>query len=253
MLCLICPLFTYYEAKVRIPKGKGFWPAFWLYTGYPKYNEIDIFEFWNEKPGNYDPDPLSRIHHMNIHHDHDGDGNRSRCGDKYKDDDFSTSDHVFALVWEPNKIEWYVDNDLKLASYKYSNILDQPYECTVPAFQTALENIIFPSDPMNIIFNFAIQSGTDAPDSQSVFPSQMSVDWVRYYKKSSVEDITISNSSQLTLDDEIFNDLIGDNIEIDCNYTISSTQQLEIIAASSVTIESGFAAELGSALNIRVD
>jgi beta-glucanase (GH16 family) len=33
-----------YTARVKLPKGKGFWPAFWLYSGNP-WNEIDIFEF----------------------------------------------------------------------------------------------------------------------------------------------------------------------------------------------------------------
>lgn len=58
-----------FEARVKLPKGKGFWPAFWLFGQSPTYNELDIFEFWNEKNfwGNYDPDKLSKVHHMTSH------------------------------------------------------------------------------------------------------------------------------------------------------------------------------------------
>jgi len=246
--------YGYYEAKVRIPKGKGLWPAFWLYGGDPVYNEIDIFEFWTERVGGiYQSGRNSRVHHMSTHYDYDADGDKSSCGSSYMDDDFSADDHIFALVWEPDKIEWYVDNDLKLTAYRYWQVGSQPHDCTVPANLTAVLNEIYPIDPMSIIFNLAIESGADAPDSQTEFPSQMSVDWVRYYKKSSIENVTITNSSQLALDDDLFNALIGSNVEIDCNYTIPSDQQLEIIATNSVTIGPGFSAELGSLLNIRID
>lgn len=64
-----------YEAMVKIPKGKGFWPAFWTYGGGEgpfgiDYNEIDIFEFWAERNllGNYDPSKLAKIVNTNTHH-----------------------------------------------------------------------------------------------------------------------------------------------------------------------------------------
>ena len=38
------------EAKIKMPKGKGFWPAFWMFTGQAETGsdssfEIDVFEF----------------------------------------------------------------------------------------------------------------------------------------------------------------------------------------------------------------
>lgn len=51
------------EARIKIPKGKGLWPAFWLYGNNDRWNEIDIFEFWNEKniAGVYVPSLLSKV------------------------------------------------------------------------------------------------------------------------------------------------------------------------------------------------
>lgn len=45
------------EARMRIPTGKGLWPAFWLLgngtgaEGWPRSGEIDIFEFVNNSSG----------------------------------------------------------------------------------------------------------------------------------------------------------------------------------------------------------
>lgn len=54
-----------YEIKCKLPKGKGFWPAFWVFGG-PDYNEIDVFEFWNEYNLGiyYDPSKLSKVAHL---------------------------------------------------------------------------------------------------------------------------------------------------------------------------------------------
>jgi len=42
-------LYGYFEIKFKIPKEKGFWPAFWLYGGTPN-EEIDWMELKTEKP-----------------------------------------------------------------------------------------------------------------------------------------------------------------------------------------------------------
>jgi len=124
-----------FEARIKIPKGKGFWPAFWMFGGDPVYNEIDVFEFWNENDiwGNYDPSKLSKVHHMTIHYDFDGDGNKSQCATKYSGVDFSQNFHVFSLIWDENKIEWYVDSSLKRTDYRFYTILGQPTGCTINA------------------------------------------------------------------------------------------------------------------------
>lgn len=52
-----------YEILCRLPKGKGFWPAFWTFGG-SRWNEIDIFEIYG--------DDMNRFT-CNVHYDYDGD------------------------------------------------------------------------------------------------------------------------------------------------------------------------------------
>ncbi len=197
-------IFTYgkFEARIKIPKGKGFWPAYWTFSGNP-WNEIDVFEFWNENniQNNYDPSKLSKVHHMTAHYDYDNDGNTNMCGTKYTGTDFSQDFHIFTLVWEGNKIEWYVDGQLKRTDYKYYTMLGQSTGCTINAWTQYIMNKIYPKDPMAIILNLAIQHGYDvygnnkSPDNSTPFPSQMEVDWVKYYSKHPYQNIYISGPS----------------------------------------------------------
>jgi beta-glucanase (GH16 family) len=244
-----------YEARIKIAKGKGFWPAFWMYGGDPVYNEIDVFEFWNQDNiwGNYDPSLLSKVHNMTIHFDFDGDGNRSMCHTKYTGVDFSQDFHVFTLIWEKNKIEWYVDGSLKRTDYRYYTILGQTTGCTINAWGQYILNKIYTRDPMHIILNFAIQSGSDSPESSTVFPSQMEVDWVRYYQRNPCQDVNITDASQYPLDNQLYNVIVGEDVNINCDYTIPSGQQLDIVAKNSITLEPGFSTELGSIFSARIE
>jgi len=47
--------FGYFEARCFLPKGKGYWPAFWLYGGNPN-EEIDIMEAKGERTNSYHVD-----------------------------------------------------------------------------------------------------------------------------------------------------------------------------------------------------
>lgn len=149
-------LYGKFEARIKIPKGKRFWPAFWLFGG-SVWNEIDIFEFWNEDDilGNYDPNKLSKVHHMNVWYDYISDGNGDDCGTKYTGSDFSQNFHVFTVIWEKNKIEWYVDGNLKRTDYRYYTILGQTTGCTINAWGQYILNKIYPKEPMSIILNSA--------------------------------------------------------------------------------------------------
>ncbi|GAB6283296.1 MAG: hypothetical protein STSR0008_20560 [Ignavibacterium sp.] len=244
-----------YEARIKIAKGKGFWPAFWMYGGDPVYNEIDVFEFWYEDDvwGNYDPSKLSKVHNMTIHFDFDGDGNKSQCGTDYTGVDFSQDFHIFTVNWEKNKIEWYVDDSLKRTDYRYYTILGQTTGCTINAWGQYILNKIYTRDPMHIILNFAIQSGSDSPESSTVFPSQMEVDWVRYYQRNPCQDVNITDASQYPLDNQLYNVIVGEDVNINCNYTIPSGQQLDIVAKNSITLGPGFSAELGSTFSARIE
>lgn len=99
--------FTYglFEARLKVPRGKGFLPAFWLmttdedrYGQWPECGEIDICEIWGSR---------TRTNHGTIHY---GLPHQEAQGTVtlYKGD-FAEEFHDFALLWEPGLLRWYVD------------------------------------------------------------------------------------------------------------------------------------------------
>jgi len=255
--------FTYgkYEAKIKIPKGRGFFPAFWLFGNGPDYNEIDIFEFWTQDGSVANQ---SKVHHMTSHYDYkhllwnDPEAKVPYCHTEYSGIDFSQDFHIFTLIWEKNEIEWYVDGVLKRRDCRYYNTLGQEIGCDIKSNTVYLRNEIYPKDPMAIILNLAIESGIkypgSEPDHSTPFPSQMEVDWVRYYKKCDcIDNKIITHSSQCPLDDEVYNVLVGKNVEINCSYNIPQDKQLNIIAKNGIILKPGFIANAESMFSAKID
>ena len=167
-----------YEARVKVPFGKGNWSAMWMYgyTAENNYlpntvdNEIDVYEFWK--------DDVSDVN-MNIHVDGEA------CLKDWDGPDFSQSFHTFSMLWEPYKIEWYVDGEL-IRKYPrfYQNGAD--VGCRLNAWQM-YEEAPFPTQPMLIYLSSNIDvHGGYAPDDTTPFPSVHEIDWVRFYSKSSL-------------------------------------------------------------------
>ena len=155
-----------FEARIRIPKGQGMWPAFWMLgddfptAGWPGCGEIDIMENIGREPATV---------HGTIHGPgHSGDDS---LGAPYfvpsgiVADDF----HVFAVEWEPNEIRFYVDGHL--------------YETRTPADLPAGARWTF-DHPFFLILNVAVGGKwPGSPDASTKFPQQMLVDYVRVYSR----------------------------------------------------------------------
>jgi beta-glucanase (GH16 family) len=158
------------EARIKIPRGQGMWPAFWMLgsdvdkTGWPGCGEIDIMENIGREP--------SKVH-GSIH----GPG---PSGSGTTDDmtaiytlpggrRFSGAFHVFAVEWEPRVIRFYVDNHL--------------YETATPGGLPHGTGWVF-DHPFFLILNLAV--GGDwpgSPDESTHFPQRMLVDYVRVYAR----------------------------------------------------------------------
>ena len=106
---------------------------------------------------------------------------------------------------------------------------------------------------MSIILNLAIQNGDNSPDYSTIFPSQMEIDWIRYYQKNPLIDITLNDSSQYPIFDSILNVIIGENITINCDYSIHSNQLLTLKAQNSITLKPGFSATSSSTFYANID
>lgn len=156
-----------FEARIKIPRGQGIWPAFWMLGddidkhGWPKCGEIDIMENIGKEPA---------LVHGTIH----GPGYSGGKGptapyalpnDQHFADDF----HVYAVEWEKKAIRFYVDDHL----YVTRSRADLP-----KGAKWVFQHKFF------ILLNVAVGGGWPGnPDSTSVFPQTMLVDYVRVYKR----------------------------------------------------------------------
>lgn len=153
------------EARIKLPKGQGIWPAFWMLgdniteLAWPLCGEIDIMEYKGQEPGNV---------HGTIHYGapaHRYQGGQSK--DRISGIDFSSDFHVFGIRWSSKEIQWYVDDTV----YHIEN--DWESSDGMPA----------PFDkPFHILLNVAVGGNfIGSPDASTVFPQKMYVDWVRVY------------------------------------------------------------------------
>ena len=104
--------YTYgrYEARIKLPKGDGLWPAFWMlsnnepYGTWPQSGEIDIMEY----VATNNDETLGYIHYGGLWPNNKNQGKKYKISNTNLSDDF----HVFAIEWEPNVIRWYIDGVL---------------------------------------------------------------------------------------------------------------------------------------------
>jgi hypothetical protein len=154
-------------ARIKLPKGKGIWPAFWmlptyqLYGGWPDSGEIDIMEAINQMDRIYGTMHFSDAQHQRV----------SSGGSYYANGlCFANDFHVYAIEWDPNEIRWYVD-DIKYFSETRWTSGTNPYPAPF-------------DEQFHFILNVAIGGDwAGPPDETTVFPQRMLVDWVRVYQK----------------------------------------------------------------------
>ena len=165
-----------FEFRARFPKGKGYWPALWLmpkdsiYGGWPACGEIDVAENKGDYPA---------VVQGTIHYAAPG-GGHVQSTDYYtfpvggdKANDF----HTYDLEWTTNSISWYVDNQLYETQTNWSTA-NAPYPAPF-------------NQPFYIIMNLAIGGNYDGnPDTNTVFPGEMQVDYVRVYDNTDSKGVT---------------------------------------------------------------
>jgi beta-glucanase (GH16 family) len=156
-----------FEARIKIPRGQGLWPAFWLLgddidkVGWPDDGEIDIMENIGKEPS---------LVHGTIHGPgYSGAGGISASYSLPHGLRFADHFHVFAVEWEPEAIRFYTDGQL--------------YATRTPKDLPAGKKWVF-DHPFFIILNAAVGgSWPGNPDSTTVFPQTMLVDYVRVYRR----------------------------------------------------------------------
>jgi beta-glucanase (GH16 family) len=155
-----------FEARIKIPKGQGIWPAFWMLGNnidtnpWPACGEIDIMENIGKEPAmvhatlhapNYPPEGYSAAYTLPS----------GALGDDF---------HIFAVEWEPQQLRFYVDGTL--------------YATDSQSASPSPSNWPFSTQPFFILLNLAVGGDWPGnPDGTTQFPQQMLVDYVRVYQK----------------------------------------------------------------------
>jgi len=157
-----------FEARIKMPTGRGLWPAFWLLgtnlstVGWPACGEIDIMEYRGQEPSVV----AGSLHGPG----YSGGSARTRSYTLPNGGRFDTGFHVFAIEWRTNQITYFVDN--------------VPFYVVTPASLPTGAAWVF-DKPFFIILNLAVGGNyVGPPDASTVFPQTLLVDYVRVYSLS---------------------------------------------------------------------
>ncbi len=168
-----------FEIRAKIPKGKGFWSACMLFG--EENDEVDVFEFWNEHSatGKYKEDKLASECHMSTH------AKGKSCTVHSTMEDYSKEFHTYTFIWNNNKIVFYIDSVVQRESWKYHNAIKRPVDCEkIKEGKTYKIDRTYPTHDLHISLGLSIQAGENAPDEKTVFPSELEIDYIRYWQYS---------------------------------------------------------------------
>ncbi len=147
------------EARMKLPKGQGLWPAFWTLgsdigsVGWPKSGEIDIMEHVNN----------DGVTNGFIHWDA---GGQADYGGPSFGVDVSQY-HVYSIEWTPSAIKWFIDGS-QFWEANIANSINSTEEFHKNHF---------------LLLNLAVGGNwPGSPNASTPFPAKMYVDYVRVYQ-----------------------------------------------------------------------
>ncbi len=154
------------EARIKLPAGKGLWPAFWMLgnnfdsVGWPSCGELDIFELAGSRPnvvnGSAHAPGYSGVAALTANY-------------TVESGTFADDYHVFALEWTADGMRWLVDEHV--------------YHQRTKDGMAAINKTWIFDHPFYVIVNLAVGGLYDGdPSSSTQFPSQMLVDYVKVSK-----------------------------------------------------------------------
>ncbi|MFF4596944.1 ricin-type beta-trefoil lectin domain protein [Amycolatopsis sp. NPDC001319] len=146
--------YGHFETRMKLPRGQGMWPAFWMLGGgnWPTDGEIDVMENVGFEPNTV---------HGTIHGP--GYSGSGGIGAGYSGPNFSDDFHTYAVDWSPNKIVWSVDGNV--------------YQTRTPADLNGNRWVY--DHNFFIIMNLAVGGYWPGdPNGSTQFPQQLVVDYV---------------------------------------------------------------------------
>ncbi|MEA5080247.1 MAG: family 16 glycosylhydrolase [Dysgonamonadaceae bacterium] len=157
--------YGYFEARLRMPSGKGTWPAFWMmpknFNKWPDDGEIDIMEYVG-----YDPNVVHASIHTKAYNHTIG---TQKTAQK-RIENAETQFHIYAVEWTEDYIKGFVDG---VEYFKFDN--DKTNNKSTWPFNA----------PFYLKLNLAW--GGDWGGAQGIdeskLPATYEIDYVRVYQK----------------------------------------------------------------------
>lgn len=153
------------EARIKLPRGQGIWPAFWMLgadigsVGWPACGEIDVMENIGREP---------RLNHGSLHGPNYPAAGVTARYELPNQHPLYKAFHRYAIEWSPDKIEFLVDG--------------VSYETVTAASLSPGADWVF-NRPFFFLLNVAVGGDWPGnPDGTTVFPQEMAVDYVRVWK-----------------------------------------------------------------------
>ena len=152
------------ESRIKVPEGKGLWPAFWMLgsnfdgSNWPDCGEIDIMEYIGKEPDLV----MGTLH---------GPGYSGALGfSQWNRQTYNIADdfNTYAIEWEPDQIRWFYDGEQYFVVNREDvGERDWPFD-----------------QPFFIILNLAVGGLLPGPVGlDTVFPTYLYVDYVRVYQR----------------------------------------------------------------------
>ena len=159
--------FGRFEARMKLPAGRGLWPAFWMMPEgqkkpWPHEGEIDILEWTGNEPhrvigaAHFGEDWPNNVHYSET---------------LLTPSDWSGEYHVYGIEWSPGSIRWMVDGHIH-------------GEATPKAI--APWRWVFDDMPFHPILNMAVGGNLGGDVVRKDLPATLEVDWVRVYDQNCV-------------------------------------------------------------------
>lgn len=158
-------LYGRFEARAKIPKGRGLWPAIWMlptdwaYGGWPQSGEIDIME-----QVGFEPEKLHISVHTEAYNHIKGTQKTATTIIPTATENF----HLYRVDWTPENIKGYIDDKLIFSfANEHKTFAEWPFD---KKFHWLLN--------VAVGGNWGGMQGVD----DTIFPAKMEVDYVRVYK-----------------------------------------------------------------------
>lgn len=194
------------EARIKVPKQQGLWPAFWMLgnsfstVGWPNCGETDIMEHINTN---------EKIHGT-IHWD--ANGYATYGGDVTLTD--VSQFHLYSIEWDATAIRWFVDGQ----QYHTANITN------------GINSTDEFHEPFFIILNMAVGGNWPGNPASSFVKDTLFVDYVRVYENgaapTNVHDINATSDISIYPNPVISGEDIVIELNTATNYVVVLIDQL---------------------------